>query len=290
MDSKQRRPQRILRMLLLGAMLAAIVWALRGPPGARRAIPEISITVAEVAHLNARWQRQWNRPPTAEELRRAVDAYVRNEILYKEALAQGLDREDPRVRLALIQKMKMLAASRADAQEVTEGDLAAFFALRKEQYRVPARISVSQVYFKNDGEQGRARAETLLEQFRQQEPDEAVMAEAGDHSMLERTHIEITAPELEQRLGSDFAAAVLPLAENTWSGPIQSSFGLHLVKVLDRTPGRIPSLEEARAKVETDLRYEARKAEQEQGYIEIAGKYQVVFSGDAEKLLQGRTP
>jgi len=284
--------KRLLRLLLLGALLAGVVWALRGPPGTERAAPEIRVTLAEVAHLQARWQRQWNRPPTPDELRRAVDGYVRNEILYREALARELDREDPRVRLALIQKMQMLSAGRADAQEISEQDLAAFFALRREQYRIPARLSVVQVYFKDGAEPGgaRARAERVLEQFRQQEPEEATLAQAGDPIMIERLHADITAPELEQRLGADFAAAVLPLAEHTWSGPIVSGYGLHVVKVLDRSPGRIPELAEVREKVETDLRYESRKAAEEQGYQEVAGKYRVGISREAEQLLKGRAP
>lgn len=70
--------KRLLRTLLLGALLAGIVWAFRGPPGAVDARTAVTIGEAEVAHLQARWYRQWNRPPTREELKRSVDAFVRN--------------------------------------------------------------------------------------------------------------------------------------------------------------------------------------------------------------------
>jgi hypothetical protein len=291
MNSKEICPARLVRIIVLGALLAGGVWAVRGPPGTDQTIPEISVTLAEVAHLQAQWQRQRLRPPTAEELKKSVDGYVRNEILYQEALARDLDREDPRVRLALIQKMQLLAAGRADAQEITEEDVSAFFALRKEQYRIPARLSVIQIYFKNkdDPEGARARIDNMREEFRLAEPDEATLAQAGDSIMLEKAHFDVTASDLEQRLGTDFAANVLPLEENIWSGPIESSYGLHLVKVLNRTPGRVPELEEVRSKVETDLRYETRKVEEEQGYLEVAGKYRVVISKDAEQILKGIT-
>jgi peptidyl-prolyl cis-trans isomerase C len=292
MNLTSNRLKPLLKILLLGALLAAVVGALRGPPGADNSSPEISVTLAEVAHLQARWQRQWKRPPTLQELQGAVNGYVRNEILYREALDRKLDREDPRVRLALVQKMQLLAAGRADAQEVTDEDLTAFLSLRKEQYRIPARLSVHQVYFKDDGEPGQAqeRAEALLEEFRLKEPDEATLAEAGDPTMLARTHLNVTAPELEKQLGAEFAAAVLPLPENTWSGPIPSAYGQHLVKVTDRTPGRLPTLQDVRGKVETDLRYETRKAAEEQGYLEVAGKYRVNISSDAQQLLEGNSP
>ncbi len=159
----------VLKIFALGALLAGLFWALQGPPGSDSDRPEIVIFEAEVAHQRARWEKLWGRPPTSAELQKAVDGYVRNEILYREALARGMDREDPRVRMALIQKMQMFAAGQADARGVTEKDLAAFFALRKEQYRIPARLSVTQVFFK-DGDKAQVRAEELLTQFRQQEP------------------------------------------------------------------------------------------------------------------------
>lgn len=281
----------LVRVLILGTLLAGILWAVRGPPGTKGTLPEVHISEAEVAHLSARWHRQWNRPPTREELQNAVDAFVRDEILYREALARGLDREDPTVRLALVQKMRMLAAGRADAQTVSEADLASFFALRKERYRIPATLSLVQVYFRDEGDPGAAteRAAQVLARFRAEEPDEHQLAETGDAIMLETAHHEVTATDIERLFGADFAAEVLALPEGAWSGPIRSGYGLHLVNIFERIPGRIPDLDEVRAKVADDLGYENRKASEEQAYQEIAGKYRVVVTTEAGRLLEGET-
>ncbi len=276
----------VMKVIALGALLAGLVWAVQGPPGSDGSRPEIIITEAEVAHQIARWERLWRRPPTNEELRQAIDSYVRNEILYREALARDMDREDPRVRIALIQKMQMLAAGQADARGVTEKEISAFFALRKEKYRIPARVSLLQVFFR-DGENSRARAEKLLAQFQEQEPSEAILREAGDSTMLETVQEAVTALDLEKLFGTEFTAEVLSLPEGKWSGPVRSGYGLHVVKIFDRAPGRIPELAEVRDKVKSDLQYEARRASQEQGYQEIAGKYRVVISNRAEQMLQG---
>lgn len=277
----------VLKVFALGALLAGVVWAVRGPPGSDGSRPEIIIAEAEVAHQLARWERTWGRPPTNAELRKAIDGYARNEVLYREALDRGLDREDPRVRMALIQKMQMLAAGQADARGVTEKDLSAFFALRNEQYRIPARVSLIQVFFR-DGADSRARADNFLSQFQDQEPSEAVLREAGDATMLKAVQEAVTAADLEKQFGTDFTAAVLSLPEGKWSGPVRSGYGLHVVKVFDRQPGRIPDLAEVRDKVENDLQYEAGRAAQEQGYQEIAGKYRIVISDRAAQMLQGK--
>jgi peptidyl-prolyl cis-trans isomerase C len=275
----------VLKLLALGALLAGAVWAVQGPPESDGNVPEIIVTESEVAHQIARWERMWGRPPTHEELRKAVDGYVRDEILYREALARGMDREDPRVRMALVQKMQMLAAGQADARGVTEEDLSAFFSLRNEQYRIPARIGLIQVFFRDGTDSGK-RVESLLSRFREREPTETVLLEAGDASMLETVVESFTALDLERQFGTDFTAEILSLPEGKWSGPVRSGYGLHVVKVFNRRPGRIPDLAEVRDKVEKDLRYETSRAAQEQGYQEIAGKYRVAISEGAEQMLQ----
>ncbi|HSG82144.1 MAG TPA: peptidyl-prolyl cis-trans isomerase, partial [Gemmatimonadota bacterium] len=65
----------------------------------------IEITEAEIELLASTWQRQWMRPPTEQELRSLVRGRLREEILYREALAVGLDQNDAVVRRRMVQKM-----------------------------------------------------------------------------------------------------------------------------------------------------------------------------------------
>ena len=277
---------RVIRGLLLGILLAGIFWAAQGPPRNKDEIPEIIVTEADVAHQAARWERMRGCPPTPAELKNAVDSYVRNEILYREALSRGMDREDPRVRLALIQKMEMMAAGQADAQSITEEDLVSFYALRKDQYKTPAKVSLMQIFFKQtDGAEQQAMA--LLDQISKQEPSDSEWLALGDASMLEQVLTEVTATDLEAKFGAEFTADVLSLPEGQWSGPVRSGYGLHLVKISGRQAGTTPGLAAIRDKVEFDLLYETRIASQEQGYQEIAGKYQVLINEGAEQMLRG---
>lgn len=289
------RPERLKALLtpvLLGVLLGAVIWTTREPPESEGSGRAITVTPAEVAHLQARWQRENERPPTPEELRGAVDSFVRDEVFYREALARGLDRSDPTVRLTLIRKMKLLAAGQADTQVITVEKLLEFYGRRQEEYRIPARFSVVQVCFTNGADPGRApqQAEALLEQFQRQEPEPDALAEAGDVTPLEQLILDVTAPELEERLGTVFAAAVLPLPENTWSGPIPSEYGLHLVKIINRIPSRIPMLYEVRPQVEADLRSEFLKTAEDQAYQEIGSRYPVLIRRDARRLLEDGAP
>ncbi len=282
--------KRLLQYLLVGALLAGGTWVVKGPPGGRDDASRIVVSAAVVAHERARWLKQWGRAPTDQELRRSVDAYVRSEVLYREALARQMDRADPRVRLALIQKMDMLSAGRADAQELTPEDVAAFFALRSERYRIPAQLTLRQVLFKAPGDEGKAAAQKLLVAFSNEEPSEADIRAAGDPTLLENLHRDATEPDIAKQFGPAFATALRALPTGKWAGPVRSTYGFHVVKVETWEPARIPELEEVRARVENDLRYEAGKSAQEQGYLEIAGKYQVMISDSARALLEGSRP
>ena len=277
---------RVFRGLLLGILLAGIFWAAQGPPRNKNKIPEILVTEADVAHQATRWEKMRGRPATPAELKSAVDSYVHNEILYREALNRGMDREDPRVRMALIQKMEMMAAGQADAQSISEEDLASFYALRKDQYKTPAKLSMKQVFFKQQ-DAGEDRATALLVQISKQEPSDSELSELGDSTMLERVLTAVTATELEAKFGPEFTAEVVSLSEDQWSGPVRSGYGYHLVKIVDRQSGKTPEFDAVRDKVESDLLYEIRAAAQEQGYQEIAGKYQVMISDGAEQMLRG---
>lgn len=280
--------KKFLKVLVLGAILAGLFWVAKGPPAAEANLPEIAITEADVAHQAARYEQTWRRPPTAEELNKAIDGYVRNEILYREALARGMDREDPRVRIALIQKMEMLAVGRADAQEITDEDLNAFYSLRKERYRVPATLSLTHVLFK-DGTNAQEKVASLLAQYREKDPSEEELTAAGDSTLLERVLTSVDADEIERQFGTDFTAEVLSLPADTWSGPVRSGYGLHIVRVYDRVAGRIPELEEVRDKVERDLKYEAAEAAEEQSFQEISGKYKVTVTDGAKAMMgEGR--
>src|SRR4029450_8049258 len=97
----------LVHFLLLGAMLFG-VFALVGDRGSARA-SQIVVTPGHLEHLTVSFTRTWQRPPTAQELTELIDDYIREEVLYREAVAMGLDRDDTIVRRRLRQKLEFLA-------------------------------------------------------------------------------------------------------------------------------------------------------------------------------------
>ncbi len=276
-------------LFAFGLLLALAMILVRGTPGDSEDTSRVVFTEADVAQVRAKFMRTWNRPPTAVELSKGLGQYVRNEILYREALARNLDRADPTVRLAMVRKITMMGVAQAEAAELTDEDVQAYFALRKERYRIPARVDMVQVYLNKDkrGDSIRTDAEELLESLNNREPQPDELAQYGDVSMLRNIYTDMSEQDLDRVFGGDFGSAVVAVAPGQWYGPIESGYGLHLIKVSHREESRIPDLTEVVQRVITDMRYEGRQAAEDHFYGEIAPSYQVLYDEAALAAIEG---
>ncbi len=276
-------------LFAFGLLLTLVMILVRGAPGDSENASRVVFTEADVAQVRAKFMRTWNRPPTAVELRKGLERYVRDEILYREALTRNLDRADPTVRLAMVRKITMMGVALAEAAELTDEDVEAYFALRKERYRIPARVDMVQVYLNKDkrGDSIRTDAEELLESLNNREPQPEELAQYGDVSMLRNIYTDMSEQDLDRVFGGNFGSAVVAAAPGQWYGPIESGYGLHLIKVRHREESRIPDLTDVVQRVITDMRYEGRQAAEDQFYGEIAPRYQVLYDEAALAALEG---
>ena len=289
-EKQPRRSWRtVAHMLAFGLLLALAILLAKGPPVDREDGGRVAFTEADLAHVRAAFQRTWSRPPTAIELRKAFDRYVRDEVLYREALARGLDRNDPVVKMSLVRKITMLGTAAAEAVEPSDAELKAYYELRTERYRIPASFDLMQVCLSPDkrGEHVGTDAAELLAGLREKDPRPEELAELGDMLMLQNVAKDMSEDQLARTFGTEFQSAVMSLAVGRWEGPVESGFGLHLVKITHRSESRIPAWTEVRDRIASDTQFEGRKAAEDQLYAEILPRYQVVYSEGVGALLDG---
>jgi hypothetical protein len=249
----------------------------------------VVFTEADLAQVSATFERTWSRPPTAVELRKAFDRYVRNEVFYREALARELDRNDPVIKMSLVRKITMLGTAQAQAAEPSDAEMKAYFELRTERYRIPASFNLMQVYLSPDkhGERIGTVAAELLAGLREQDPRPEALAELGNMLMLPNVAKDISEEQLARTYGTVFRDNVMSLAVGRWEGPVESGYGLHLVKVTRREESQIPEWTEVRDRIAMDMQYEGSKAAEDQFYAEILPRHQVVVSEGLGALLEG---
>jgi hypothetical protein len=278
----------VLHILVLGLFLGLVLLVARGPSTSGDEARLVVISAGDLAQLRVGFMRTWQREPTQIELQGELERYIREEVLSREALARGYDRDDLVVRRAMQRKMEFLAQSQVDNEPPTDEEIQAYFALRQERYRTPTVISFLQVYFNPEEREGRAERDAVeaLEEIRRVDPDRTQLSSWGDAVMLQSFYPDQTEQDVKSAFGEEFAAAVLALESGPWLGPIQSGYGLHLVRVARREESRLPDWTEVRSRVVTDMSYEARNAAQEQLFQEIAQQYQVVFDGEVRALME----
>jgi peptidyl-prolyl cis-trans isomerase C len=272
---------------ILGLIVAAAILLAKGPPTAD-ASRRVVVTGADLLQQRAAFMRTWQREPTAGELRGALEQHIRQEVLYREALARGYDRDDLVVRRAMQQKMEFLAASQALQEPPSEEEIEAFFALRQERYRLPAVLSFSQIYLSPDqrGAGVEQAAIDLLAQLRAEDPEGGDLASYGDAIMLETSYADRTEQDVSASFGGVFAEAVVRLPVGSWEGPVSSGYGLHLVKIIERDESRVPDWREVAGRVISDMEFEAKASARDQLYQEIAQTYEVVLDRQVRGFLE----
>ena len=255
----------LVHFLALGAVLFGI-GLLRGDtvePSANR----IAITPGVVERLIEGFRLTWQRPPTEDEFRGLVEDYLREEVLYREALAMGLDRDDPIIRRRLRQKLEFLTADVVESFETTDDEMQAYLDAQPDRYRQDAVLSFTQVYLQAepDAEQAAARARAILDDLR---TDPTINPQAiGDPFLHPAVFRDISEQQLLGVFGEEFASQVVELPVGEWSGPVTSAFGLHVARLDALEPGRLSALADVRDAVYRDLMSE-RTREAEQQYFE----------------------
>ncbi len=267
----------LVHFLVLGVLMFGL-FALVNDEASSRPPNRIEITVSNVERLREVWSKQWNRPPTETELKGLIESHLREEILYREGLALGLDQNDTIIRRRIAQKMKFLFEDLADQVKPTHEELKDYFDRNQNQYRFPARFSFTHVYFSVDqrGNSAVPDARRLLAQLQTSDAARLPVSDRGDPFMLQYDFVRKTEQEVAKLFGQRFAEQLLESPEGSWQGPIESGYGLHLVRIHDKVEPRLPELNEVRDRVQTNLVSERRRETNEQVYQRLKARYEIV--------------
>ena len=269
----------LLHFLVLGALLFAVFHFMHAGRSASMPSREIRLTLDDVAQLAMLYQSQWRRPPMPEDLQRLVESKVQQEILYREALAMGLDRDDEIVKRRMAQKMQFLAEDVAAAREPTRDELKAWFKKNSAGFAQPPRLSFRHLYFSPDrrGASAREDAAKALVKLTGQPEDAKIAGSLADPFMFQDYYRDRAPDYLGKEFGPQFALAVAKLPAGSWKGPIESGFGWHLVFVDSVIPGRVPAFEEIEPDVKMAWLGEQKAIAWEKAYKEMRAKYTVLL-------------
>ena len=261
----------MLHFLLIGIALFATYNQLPGRSGADR----IVVTQGVVDDLVTQHVAVRGRPPSASELRHLVDAWVRDEVLYREGMARGLDRDDLVVKRRVRQKVEVMAEEDASTAVPTDADLAAYLSAHQDRFIQPAVLSFEQVFVGHATVGPADRLAVARVRDAVQRGDD--LGHVGETSLLPHRMTQMPSDLIGRDFGTAFAEALERAPIGTWTGPIEGSYGSHFARVTARTPARAPQLDEVRAQVVREWENERRRRARDEGYAKMRSKYEVDF-------------
>jgi hypothetical protein len=266
----------LLHFLLIGAAFFLVFGFFKGPTGNEE--NKIVITSGDIEAMQANFARTWQRPPTDSELSGLIENKVRDEIAFREAVAMGLDQDDAVIRQRLRMKMELLVEDIAGLTSPTDEDLQAYLEEHMDSFRQEPQMSFKQVYFNSDkrGAGVDEAARKMLAELTAAGPGADPEA-FSDPNMLPKDFHLYYASDIEKLFGKSFTRDLLQADPGKWTGPVWSSYGLHLVFVRDRIEGRDPQLAEVREEVERDWAAKRRREFKDETYRKLREGYTVII-------------
>jgi parvulin-like peptidyl-prolyl isomerase len=307
-----------LHMLALGALLFSLT-ELRGGallPQKKR----IEIPAHRFEQMVQDFVADTGRSPTRNEWEQMIDMQVDDEVLYQYAIALGMHENsaaqarlaqiadfveanpheatqagkataamelglhegDLVVRRILVDSAKRLIRSVVLLQKPTPEIVEQFYSAHAEEFTQPARIRISQVaingFVHPDSEE---RARRLLARIRAEKLDlEAALALADETPAPVHLALQ-TEQSMQSQLGGDFATAVMKLSPGSWSEPIPSDYGHHLVWVHEFQEARVLPLEAVRDQVEQALLHKLADDWLRLRLRELRAEFEIVVPGSA---------
>ena len=225
------------------------------------------------------------------ERQNLIDNYVRDEALFREAMALGLDANDEIIRRRLIQKMEYIAQGfYNDIPILSEDHLRAYFEANKDLYRIASSATFTHVFIslrKLSGEDSRDKvldkakeaAKNLLQDLLQDQISFDQAGKYGDRFLYNLNYVERTPSYVASHFGAAFEEALFALAASKqWQGPVQSKYGWHLVMLKDKSRARDPKLEEVAQIVLADAQRDQQRQMKATAIDQLVDKYNAQIS------------
>ncbi len=233
----------------------------------------IIITQGIVDDLVTQHTAARGRPPSAAELRRLIDGYVREEIVYREGVALGLDRDDIVVKRRIRQKLEVMVEEEAGTAPPTDAELAAYLAANSERFRKPSLMTFQQAFL------GPVTARQAVQRVSATTNGGVSRGfnpvGLGRPTLLPPGMTRTESDLIAQTFGAAFVSALEQAPLGKWTGPIESEYGAHYVRLSERTPSVMPQLSEVRSHVVREWENDRRRRARDDNYARMRRKYDV---------------
>lgn len=278
----------LIQFLVIGAAIYG-AYALFGTPEEDFRDTLVYVDSNRINAFISEWESRWNRPPTKEEIDGLIQSYIREDVLYRQAVAMGLNEDDPITRRRMAQKLEFLTGDLAMMVQPAEGELEAYFEENEAAYRQADQLTFIQVFLDPDSREESTlidAAQLLVQLQAKGLPDDQTL-QAGDQNMLQNYFQLATTLSIARQLGNGFTESVMELEPGKWHGPVLSGYGVHLVYVYDHLVAPPAEFEGVKASVLENWQLSQRESFNAEFLKSLKERYEIVIDEiPAERILQ----
>jgi hypothetical protein len=234
----------------------------------------IRVDDAQIAELVASYESDPRVTPGSVDVEELVAEYVRDELLYQEALKYEIYRK-PQVRRTLIREMyRQLEPVIAEPSEV---ELRRYLANNLDRYRSPPSIAFEHVSWPLKAKLVPA---DILDRLTAGESPTNFGAKIRLANPIPLTFF----PNLERNLGAVAAEQIFACQPNVWSGPIHSSLGIHYIRVLHKNSSGDRPFEEIRSTLKSHWMSAQSRLKMQDVLADIARDYQLELPNEYQHV------
>ena len=206
--------------------------------------------------------------------------YIREEVMYREALALGLDKNSYGARRRLIAQFEYINQGFIyDSLQISEEELEDYFSKNRDRYMVPPKVTFTHVFFSRDlhaeATHDLAKAELIV--LNSTRLPFHLAASRGDHFLYHRNYVDKDEQEIASHFGSSFASNVFALEQEGrfWRGPFKSEYGVHLILVTSKNEGYLPNFDQVKGRLIDDVTQIKVRVELDRLYGELKKTYRI---------------
>ncbi len=234
----------------------------------------ISVSPAEMERQAQIFASENKRPPTDADLEGLLFAHIEEQVLMREAKRLGLDEDDTIIRRRLAQKMRFMIDDLGAPELPPREQLKTWFENNPTRFIRPETRSFEHIYLSPKGRSDTvvADAKTLLSKTGIEEDWKS----SSDPFMAGLSFTRLAQPAVQRDFGTAFATALFALPDSPdWQGPVNSAFGVHLIRLTDISAEYLPDFAEIQIEVETVWLDEAKRVENSRALKDLIATYRV---------------
>ncbi len=216
-----------------------------------------------------------------KELEQLINSYIRDEVLYREAMAMGLEKEDNIIRRRLIQKVEFISEGVAEAgTKLTDKEIADYYEENKQKYYLSPYVTFTHVFFDFERwgvEEAEAKAKAEVAYLNNNNITFNQATSRGDRFFYHTNYVQRDLEYVKSHFGPSMASAIFEAtpSDSRWIGPLNSEYGYHLVMLTDNVQGRYPDLDEIKERVAYDAERDYIRDQNEKVIQQIIDGYDV---------------